>query len=51
MRKSRPQSRPGAPWSKRWQIPNQQIVGAADQYEKACRLLLAQPLGVVLCSL
>ena len=50
MRKNRPQSRSDVPWSKRREIPDRQIVGAADQYEKACRLLLAQPpeSGVVL---
>jgi hypothetical protein len=42
MRKSRPQSRPDVPWSKRWQIPDRQIVDVADQYEKACRLLLPE---------
>lgn len=45
MRKNRPQSRSDAPWSKRQQIPDLQIVDAADQYEKVCRLLLAQPPG------
>jgi hypothetical protein len=49
MRKSRPQSRPEAPWSKRRQIPDRQVVGAADQYEEACRLLPQSPgSGVVL---
>jgi hypothetical protein len=45
MTKSRPQSRSDTPWSKRWQIPDRQIAGVADQYEKACRVLRAQPPG------
>jgi hypothetical protein len=45
MRKGRPQSRFDARRSRRRQIPEGQIVGAADQYEKACQLLLAQPPG------
>ena len=45
MAKNRPQSRSDVPWSKRWQIPDCQIVDAPDQYEEAFRLLLAQPPG------
>lgn len=45
MIKKRRSFRPDLPWSKRWQVPDRQIVGVADQYESACRLLLEQPPG------
>jgi hypothetical protein len=41
----RVQSRHDVPWSTRREIPDSQIVDAADQYEKACRLLFKQPPG------
>ncbi len=43
MARSRPQSRSDVQWSKRQQIPDAQIVDAADQYETACKFLDAQP--------
>lgn len=45
MTKNRPQSRPDVPWATRQEIPDWQIVDAADQYEDACRLLSKQPPG------
>jgi hypothetical protein len=43
--KKRPQSRGDVPWSKRQEIPDPQVLDAADQYEKACKLLAEQPAG------
>jgi hypothetical protein len=43
--KKRPQSREDVPWSKRQEIPAPQVLDAADQYEKACKLLVEQPPG------
>jgi hypothetical protein len=43
--KKRPQSREDVPWSKRQEIPAPQVLDAADQYEKACKLLAEQPPG------
>ena len=39
----RPQSRKDVPWSKRQEIPDPQILDAAQQYENACKLLDEQP--------
>ena len=43
--KKRPQSREDVPWSKRQEIPDLQVMDAADQYEKARKLLAKQPPG------
>ena len=43
--KKRPQSREDVPWSKRQEIPDPQILDAAQQYESACKLLNEQPPG------
>jgi hypothetical protein len=45
MTKQRPKSRSDVPWTKRQEIPDRQIVGAADQYAAACELLDKQPSG------
>jgi hypothetical protein len=39
----RPKSRSDTPWTKRQEIPNWQIVNAADQFQDACLLLANQP--------
>ena len=39
-----PQSRPDVPWTKRQEIPDIQIRDAANQYERAAKLLAEQPL-------
>jgi hypothetical protein len=39
MTKQRPKSRSDVGWRKRREIPDRQIVGAADQYAAACELL------------
>jgi hypothetical protein len=41
----KPQSRKDVPWNKRREIPDLQILDAAAQYEKACKLLAQQPPG------
>ena len=41
----RPQSRADAPWIKRQEIPDSQILDVADQYAQAFKLLAEQPLG------
>lgn len=41
----RPQSRNDVPWRKRQEIPDPQILDAARQYERACKLLDGQPPG------
>ena len=41
--KKRPQSRRDVPWSKRQEIPDPQILDAADQYEATRSLLAEQP--------
>jgi hypothetical protein len=46
MTKQRPKSRSDVPWTKRQEIPDRQIVDAADQYAAACELLA--PLSGVL---
>ena len=43
--KKRPQSREDVPWSKRQEIPDPQVLDAADQYEEARKLLAEQPPG------
>ena len=43
--KKRPQSRGDVPWSKRQEIPDPQVLDAADQYEEARKLLAEQPPG------
>ena len=43
--KKRPQSRGDVPWSKRQEIPDLQVLDAADQYEEARKLLKEQPPG------
>ncbi len=43
--KKRPQSRGNVPWSKRQEIPDAQVLDAADQYEEARKLLAKQPPG------
>ena len=43
--KKRPQSREDVPWSKRQEIPDPQVLDAADQYEEARKLLAGQPPG------
>ena len=43
--KKRPQNREDIPWSMRQEIPNPQILDAADQYEEARKLLAEQPPG------
>ena len=43
--KKRPQSREDVPWSKRQEIPDPQILDAANQYEEARKLLAEQPPG------
>ena len=43
MTKQRPKSRSDLHWKKRRQIPDQQIVDAADQYQKASELLNEEP--------
>jgi hypothetical protein len=49
MKKQRPKSRSDLHWKKQWQIPDQQIVDAADQYQDACELLAKKtPLSGVL---
>jgi hypothetical protein len=45
MTKQRPKSRSDVPWTKRQEIPDWQIVDAADQYAAACELLDKQPPG------
>ncbi|MGO9740058.1 MAG: hypothetical protein ACLPN5_00740 [Roseiarcus sp.] len=45
MATNRPESRCDVPWSKRREIPDSQILDAANQYENACRLLSHQPPG------
>ncbi len=42
-----PQSRPDVPWTKRQEIPDIQILDAADQYQRASKLLAEQPLGSI----
>ena len=42
-----PPSRPDVPWTKRQEIPDIQILDAADQYQRASKLLAEQPLGSV----
>src|ERR1700730_5007627 len=43
MTNQRPKSRSDLHWKKRRQIPDQQIVDAADQYQKASELLNEEP--------
>ena len=43
--KKKPQSREDVLWSKRQEIPDPQILDAADQYEAARKLLAEQPPG------
>lgn len=43
--KKRTQSRGDVPWSKRQEIPDPQVLDAADQYEEARKLLAGQPPG------
>ena len=43
--KKRPQSREDVPWSKRQEIPDPQVLDAANQYEEARKLLAEQPPG------
>jgi hypothetical protein len=45
MVKRRPQSRSDVPWAKRREIPDQQIIDAANQYQDACELLSKEPPG------
>ncbi|MBI1747591.1 MAG: hypothetical protein HYR55_13530 [Acidobacteria bacterium] len=46
--KKRPPVRDDVPWTKRQEIPDPQILDAADQYEQARIVLVAQPSGVLL---
>ena len=41
----RPQNRKDVPWRKRQEIPDPEILDAAQQYESACKLLDEQPPG------
>jgi hypothetical protein len=43
--KRKPQSRKDVSWSKRQEIPDPQVLDAAEQYEEACNLLAEQPPG------
>src|SRR5690349_8739778 len=43
--KKRSPSRRDVPWSKRQEIPDPQVLDAADQYEEARKLLAKQPPG------
>ena len=43
--KKKPQSRADVPWTKRQEIPDIQILDAADQYAQAYKLLSQQPPG------
>jgi hypothetical protein len=44
----RPQSRSDVHWVRRQEIPDQQIINAADQFLVACELLSREPPGVLL---
>lgn len=46
--KKKPPVRDDVPWTKRQEIPDAQILDAADQYEQACRVLAEQASGVLL---
>lgn len=39
--------RDDAPWTKRQEIPDPQVLDAADQYEEACRILAGQASGIL----
>ena len=46
--KKKPPVRDDVPWTKRQEIPDPQILDAADQYEQACRILAGHASGVLL---
>ena len=46
--KKKPPVRDDVPWTKRQEIPDPQILDAADQYEQACRVLAGQASSVFL---